>query len=71
MEVLGEGGVLVSLLGCMGWVYKRILGGLGGSSVITPDLKWVMVPRFWLDLWRGDMALKDAFLISYGIARSN
>jgi hypothetical protein len=42
MEVI-RGGVLVSLLGNMGCVYRRILGGGGGSSVITPDLKWVMV----------------------------
>ena len=45
MEVLGEGGVLVSMLGCMGWVYGRKLGRVGGSFVITSDLKCVMVQR--------------------------
>jgi integral membrane sensor domain MASE1 len=43
--VLGDGGVLVSLLGHMGWVYGRIFIGVGGSSVVAPDLKWVMAPR--------------------------
>jgi hypothetical protein len=40
-----EGGVLVSLLRRMEWVYGRILGKVGGRFVVTPDLKWVMVPR--------------------------
>jgi len=26
--------------------------------------------RFWHDLWYGDMALKDAFLVLFGIARA-
>jgi len=39
MEVHGEGGVLVSLLGHMGWVYCRIFGGVGESYVVTPNLK--------------------------------
>jgi hypothetical protein len=45
MEVRGEGDVLVSLLGCMKWVCGRILGKVGGRSIVTPDLKWAMVPR--------------------------
>jgi hypothetical protein len=45
MEALGEGGVLVSLLGLMRWVYGRILGGAESGSIITPDLKWEMAPR--------------------------
>jgi hypothetical protein len=49
MEVLGEGGVLVCLLGRIGCVCGRILRGVGGSYVITQDLKWVMVPRLCLD----------------------
>ncbi len=40
MEVYGEGGVLVSLLGRMGWVYRRILGGVGGSFQVISDLRW-------------------------------
>jgi hypothetical protein len=32
MEVIEEGGVLVSLLGRMGWFYGRLLGWVGGSS---------------------------------------
>jgi hypothetical protein len=39
MKVHGEGSVLVSLLGHMGWVYRRILGRVVGSSIVTPDLK--------------------------------
>jgi hypothetical protein len=39
MEVHGEGGVLMSLSGRMGWVYARILGGVGGSFVVRPDLR--------------------------------
>jgi len=46
MEVHGEGVVLVSPLGRMVWVYGRILGNVGGRSVVTSDLKWVMAPRF-------------------------
>jgi voltage-gated potassium channel Kch len=45
MEVHGEGGVLVSLLGHMGRVYGRVLGGVGGSYVVTRSLKWVMALR--------------------------
>jgi hypothetical protein len=46
MEVHREGGVLVSLLGCIGWVYGRILGGVGKRFVVTPDLKWEIALRF-------------------------
>jgi hypothetical protein len=45
MEVHGVDGVLVSLLGCMGWGYGRILGGVGGSSQVIPDLRWEMAPK--------------------------
>jgi hypothetical protein len=45
MEVHGEDGVLVSLLGRMGWVYGRILGEVGRSSVVIPDLRWKIAPR--------------------------
>jgi hypothetical protein len=44
MEVYGEGSVLVSLLRRMGWVNGRILGGVGGNSVVTPDLNREMTP---------------------------
>jgi hypothetical protein len=39
MEVHGEGGVLVSLSGCMGWVYGRILGGIGFCCLVLRDLR--------------------------------
>jgi hypothetical protein len=47
MEVHGKGGVLVSLLRCMGWVYGRILGGVGESFL---DLRWAMAPRLDFDM---------------------
>jgi hypothetical protein len=71
----GVGGVLMSLLGCMGWGYGRILRGVGGSFLILPNLRWEMAPRLrvWHDLWgrpvgwaRGDMVLKEAFPVLYG-----
>ena len=50
MEFYGEGDVLVSLLACMEWVYGKILGGLGGSFVVIPDLKWKMAQRLDFDM---------------------
>jgi hypothetical protein len=44
MEVHGEGGVLGSPSGCMGWVYGKILGGVVGFVVIL-DLRWDMAQR--------------------------
>ena len=44
MEVHGEDSVLVSLLRRMGRVNGTILGGVGGNSVVTPDLKCEMAP---------------------------
>jgi hypothetical protein len=69
MEVYGEGGVLVSLVGLMGWVYGRTLGRVGESFVVTPYLMWEMVPRldFGMIVNVGDMALKEAFLVLFGI----
>jgi len=32
-------------LGRMEWVYGRILEGVGGNFVVTPNLKWEMAPR--------------------------
>jgi hypothetical protein len=43
--VYGVGHVLMSLLGRMGWGYRRILGGVGGSFQVIPDLRWEMTPR--------------------------
>jgi hypothetical protein len=40
MEVHEEGGVLVSLLGHMGWVYGKILGKVGKIFVVIPDMSW-------------------------------
>jgi hypothetical protein len=57
METHGEDSVLVSLLGHMGWVYGIILGGVGGSFLVTPDLRWKIAPRldssmiFGLGIW--------------------
>ena len=48
MEVYGKGGVLVSLMGLMGWVYGRTLRRVGGSSIVIPDFIWGIIPR--LDL---------------------
>jgi hypothetical protein len=32
-------GVLMSLVGPLGWGYGRILGGVGGSSQVIPNLR--------------------------------
>ena len=45
MEVHGEHSVLVNLMRCMGWVYGRILGGVGGGFVVIPYLRWEMTSR--------------------------
>lgn len=45
LEVLREDGVLVSLLGRVGWVYGRILCGVRRSFVVSLDLRWEMTPR--------------------------
>lgn len=61
--------ILMSLMGCMRWSYGRILGGVGGSFQVIPDLRWEMDPKLYSgnDLWRGDKALKEAFPNLYGI----
>jgi hypothetical protein len=41
---LGVDGVLMSLLKRMEWVYGRILGEVGGSSLTIPDLRWEIAP---------------------------
>jgi hypothetical protein len=61
------------MVGRMRWVYGRILGGVGGKFCshtrfeVGDDSK----VRFWHDLWCGDMALKDAFPVLFGIACAN
>ncbi len=45
MEVHGEGNVPVSISGLMRWVYGRVLGEVGRSFVVIPDLRWEMIPR--------------------------
>jgi hypothetical protein len=45
MEVHGEGGVLVNVLGRMGWVSGTILEEVGRSFVVTPDWRKKMAPR--------------------------
>jgi hypothetical protein len=70
MKAHGEGGVLVSLLGFMWWVYGRILGGVGGSFVVVLDLRWEMVARldsclaFGVGIWPSRMP----FLVLFDIA---
>jgi hypothetical protein len=44
-SVLGEGGVLISLLGHMRLIYGRLLEGVGGSSLVILDLGWKMALR--------------------------
>jgi hypothetical protein len=60
MEVHGVDGVLVSLLGCMGWGKFSSYTGfeVGDGSKV----------KFWCDLWCGDMALKEVFPVLFGIA---
>jgi hypothetical protein len=43
LVVHGVGGVLLSVLGLVGWVYGRILGEVGGISLAIPDLRWDMI----------------------------
>lgn len=38
LAVYGVSGVLMSLLGHMGWGYERILGGVGESFQVILDL---------------------------------
>jgi len=45
MEVHGEGNVPVSISGLMRWVYGRVLGEVGRSFVVIPDLRWEMAQR--------------------------
>jgi hypothetical protein len=39
--VHGVGSVLMSLLGLLGWVYRKILGEVGRISLAIPDLRTV------------------------------
>jgi len=39
--VHGVGGVLMSLLGLLGWVYRKILVEVGGISLAIPELRTV------------------------------
>lgn len=45
LVVHGVDGVLMSLLGCMGWGFGRILGGVGRNFQVIPDLRWEIAPR--------------------------
>jgi hypothetical protein len=69
MEAYGEGDVLVSPLECMGWVYGRILGDVGGKfcSHTRFEVGDGFNIRFWHELWCGDIVLKEAFPILFGI----
>ena len=64
LTIQGVGGVLMQLLDLMGWVYGRILVGVGKWFLIIPDLRLEIAPRldFWHDLWCKHMAIKEAFL---------
>jgi hypothetical protein len=70
LVVIGVGGVLLIPLGRMGWGFGRILGGVGVYFVATPDLKLGdgSKIRFWDDVWCGELALKVAFPVLYGVA---
>jgi hypothetical protein len=50
MDVHGEDGVLLSQSRRMWWVCRRILGGIGRSFVIIPDLSWEMAQRLDSDM---------------------
>jgi hypothetical protein len=59
LAVHGVGGVLMSLLGRMGWSYGRISGGVRRCFLVMPDLRWEMASR--LDfgmIWVGIRPLK-------------
>jgi hypothetical protein len=73
MKVHGEGGVLVSLLGCMGWVLlKNIRRSWGKFCNHTRfEVRDGSKVRFWHDFGFWDMALKDVFPVLFGIACAN
>jgi hypothetical protein len=64
------GGVLMSLLGRLGWDYGKISGG--GWRMFSNHTRFEVEDgykiRFWHDLWCGDKALKEAFSNLYSIA---
>jgi hypothetical protein len=62
-------GILISPMRRMRWSYGRILGGVGGSFQVIPDLRWEIDPKLdsGNDLWCGDKALKEAFPNLYGM----
>jgi hypothetical protein len=63
-------GVLMSLLGHMWRGYVRILEWVRGISLAIPYVRWEMAPGLVSgnDMWCGNLALKEAFPMLYGIA---
>jgi hypothetical protein len=53
IAVLGEGGVPMRFMSCIGWGFGKISGGVVGSFLAILDLWWVM-------------ALKLSFGMTYG-----
>jgi hypothetical protein len=52
----------------MGWGYGRILGGVGWSFQVIPDLRWEMVSMLDFGMTYCEVGvLKEAFLDVYGI----
>jgi hypothetical protein len=70
MEVHGECGVQVNLLGVYGVCFWKNIGKGWGKfcSHTRFDIGDGSKIRFWHDLWCGDLALKEAFPILFGIA---
>jgi len=72
MNDRGEGGVLVSFLGRMGWGLwkniRRVWGKFYNHTRFEVDNGSKV--RFWHDLWCGDMALRDVFPVLFCIARA-
>jgi hypothetical protein len=60
----------MSLMGCMGWVYGRILQGIGGNYPAIPNLRWENGSKisFWHDLCVEIWLFKMPFSYLLGIA---
>jgi hypothetical protein len=63
MAVCEVGGVLMMLMGCMGLVFGKVLGGVWWSFLNLLHSRWGdgSKIRFGHDVWCGDQTLKVAF----------
>lgn len=70
LPFVGWGGVLMSLLRCLKWVYARTLEGVVGSSLAILDYRWEMTPLLVSGIicGVGIWLLKDTFPDLLGIA---